>query len=439
MKYFSLLICVLSTLHGVHALIINEIMSNPIGDDSGREWFEVYNNSDSDIDISGLQISVKGGSPVPVFPVSGGATIAARGYGVIGSTLNGTTKFLQDYPSYASPLVRASISLVNSGVTSLEIRLQGTALDTLSSYTAAKEGMTYGRFGGAFVVSSPTPGGENKDEETSQAENTTTESTPTTIPKQAPPSADIVLYVPTDKKVVAGAPTLFSVAASTNAGNPIVNASYTWGFGDGGSAVGSTTLYRFSYPGRYITVVDATNGLVAGSAKMNVDVVAPDITLSSFKLGKQGVYIDINNRGGSDLELSYWKLSINGALYTFPKNTFIGEGVTHIAGAALGFASTSLATTTLIRLLFQNMEEVTRTLYEPTATAPHKEEITNATNLVKYQDKKYPVKDIYTQKTVTTKSKKVNQSSATSSSVTIVQNKQKDARLSIFFKSLFSK
>jgi hypothetical protein len=211
------------------------------------------------------------------------------------------------------------------------------------------------------------------------------------------------------------------------------------GFGDGGSAVGSTTLYRFSYPGRYITVVDATNGLVAGSAKMNVDVVAPDITLSSFKLGKQGVYIDINNRGGSDLELSYWKLSINGALYTFPKNTFIGEGVTHIAGAALGFASTSLATTTLIRLLFQNMEEVTRTLYEPTATAPHKEEITNATNLVKYQDKKYPVKDIYTQKTVTTKSKKVNQSSATSSSVTIVQNKQKDARLSIFFKSLFSK
>ena len=39
--------------NGPEPVAINEIMYNPDGSDSGREWIELYNDADYDIDISG--------------------------------------------------------------------------------------------------------------------------------------------------------------------------------------------------------------------------------------------------------------------------------------------------------------------------------------------------------------------------------------------------
>lgn len=433
MKRLISLFIVLHTVMSLHALVINEVMSNPVGDDSGREWIEVYNNTESDADLTTLTVSIKGGSFVPVTPVSGGITVAAHGYAIIGSTVGGTTRFMQDYVAYAGPLFRSTISLVNTGVTSLEIKLQGSTSDTLASYTAAKEGSTYSLVNGNFVAAPPSPGAENKAATEEDIVSTTTPSVnQVTLPQATPPSADIILYLPQEKVVVAGAPSLFSVYSTNRAGKSIDNMSYTWSFGDGGQSTGSTTLYRYFYPGRYIAQVEGTNGFIAGTGRMTVRVVAPDVSISPIGAGKYGSYIDITNLNQYDLDISFWKLSIDGALFTFPKNTLLTNGVTRFPSLALGFASTTISSSTLIKLLFPNMDEVLR-VYQGEASSSHslvQSVVPAPVVTLKKTIKPLVLKNLPATATVL---------GAATQTTTIVRSEKKDVRIATFIRSLFGK
>ena len=330
MKKFFVTLIFISGIIKAQALIISEIMSNPIGDDSGREWIEVYNNSQDSIDLSSLSISIKGGTFVPITPVQGGTTLSPNSYAVIGSTVANATKFLQDYSSYSSLLFRSSISLVNTGVTSIALKLNGITVDTLPSYTAAKEGYTLSLISNNFVLSNPTPGTENQiitQEVTGGSQGATTTDGQAVVAQMSPPSADIVLYLAPEKILVAGAPSNFQAFGMTRKGDMIPNLTYTWAYGDGGHGVGSSTIYRYLYPGTYIAQVEATNGYVLGVGRIGVRVVSPDIAITKISSGKYGSYIDIFNPNTYDLELSGWKLSIDGAMFSFPKNTMDKERV----------------------------------------------------------------------------------------------------------------
>jgi hypothetical protein len=71
--------------------------------------------------------------------------------------------------------------------------------------------------------------------------------------------------------------------------------------------------------------------------------------------------MQISNPNAYDLDISYWKMYIGGALYSFPKNTVLLKNqMTTISGKALGFASTTLNEGDVIKLLFPNGDEVTR-------------------------------------------------------------------------------
>jgi hypothetical protein len=420
-----------------HALLINEVMSNPVGDDGGREWIELYNNTESPVDVSSLTISIKGGSFIPVTPVAGGVSISPYGYAVIGSTVSGATKFMLDYPGYTGPLFKSVVSLVNTGVTSIEIKLQGVTSDTLSSYTAAKEGNTYSLINGTFMAGTPTPGEQNK-EVVAQEEDATTSPTGSqaTIPQMSPPSADIIIYLPSERVVVAGAPTLFSTFALTHSGKPIDAMTYAWSFGDGGERTGSTTTYRYFYPGRYVAQVEGTNGLVAGSGRMIVKVVSPDINISPITYGKYGSYIDITNPNNYDLDISGWKLSIDGGLFSFPKNTLLGVGVTHFPGLSMGFASTTIATSTLIKLMFPNMDEVVRVTQGK--ETPQTEVVSlqkNTPLVIKTVLQKIPTKQVH-QASILAATPRSASSSSSTARIILAQNK-KDTRIASFFRSLF--
>lgn len=445
MKTFISVLLGIHSILSVHALVINEIMSNPIGDDGGREWLEVYNDSDGSIDLSTLTISIKGGSFIAVTPVSGGVMLAPHSYAVIGSTVSGVTKFTQDYTSYTGPLFKSAVSLVNTGVTSLELKLQGQTVDTLASYTAAKEGQTWARIGAGFSSGEPTPGQENKAVVVAQDTATTTEGgAQTTLPQMTAPSADIVLYFPAEKIVVAGAPSLFSVSALTRAGRVIDGMTYAWSFGDGGSRTGSSTLYRYFYPGRYVAQVEGTNGFVAGTGRMTVRVVSPDISVSPIGFGKYGSYIDITNPNAYDLDISDWKLVVDSVPFSFPRNTLLPVGVTRFSGVAMGFSNVAVSSTTLIKLLFPSMDELLRfTQGEGLGVVKDVQTSLQATSskitspispLFKPLPKiTYPIK--IQSKASSTKTTE----QATSSQKVVVVAKQKDTRIAGFLKSIFSK
>ena len=419
-------------------------MSNPVGDDGGREWIEVYNESNSDVDLSTMSVSIKGGSFVQVTPVSGGVTIAAKGYAIIASTVSGATKFMLDYPTYSKPLFKSSVSLVNTGVTSIDIKVAGSVVNSLSSYTAAKEGSTYSLVGGSFVTASPTPGEENKALPVVVEEPTTTPTgSQVTIPQMSSPSADVVLYLPSEKTIVAGAPSLFSVYSLTHAGKSIDNMKYLWSFGDGGERTGASTTYRYFYPGRYIAQVEGSNGLVAGTGRMLVRVVTPEMELSSVKLGKYGPYLDITNPNTYDLDISGWKLSIDGALFSFPNNTLLAQGVTHITGVSMGFASTTVSSSTLIKLLFPNMDEVLR-VYQGGMIVP--ENVSTVFTASKIMPTATPItqqKNLFIppqqKKSAPSKPLTVSSSSQATTTRMLSQQNKKDTRLASFFKSFFGK
>ncbi len=436
-----LTLCIASQIRA-DALIINEIFSNPTGDDNGREWVEIYNDTENQIELSSISLSVKGGTPVVASHVSGGTTLPSGAYAIIGSTVSGATRFLQDYPTYSGPLLKAVISLVNTGATSLDVRVSGVVADTISSYVAAKEGSSYSRLPpGSFSVMSPTPGKENMvttNEETVETSTAPTSGTQTTIPQMSPPLADIVIYLPNEKTVVAGAPTVFSVHALTQAGRAIDNVRFAWTFGDGGQGTGSTTAYSYFYPGRYVAYVDATNGLVAGKARMLVKVVPPDLQLSSIKKSKRGHYIEIYNPNSYELDISTWKLSIDGAQYVIPINTVLLPGTTVLSGASLGFASSSVSTSSIIRLLFPNNEEVTKVSPPEIFEVVYTTAVVTATSATSFLPKASTALKI----TPAAKKAQVAPKSTVTTTVkitstTTVGTDKKDRRIAEFFRSFF--
>lgn len=363
MKYLVAILLLPTLIVYAQALVISEVMSNPIGDDSGREWIEVYNDGQSNVDVSSIAVSIKGATPVVASSVSGGSILQPGAYAIIASVVSGVTKFMQDYPMYTGVLLKNSMSLVNTGITSLELKVGGVSASVVQSYVAAKEGYTYSLVGSTFVTGNPTPGSENQGASTDQMSSSlsTTTENQAVITQMSLPSSDIVLYVPQEKVIVAGAESLFTVSAMTKGGKIIEGLSCAWAFGDGGRATGTSTLYRYVYSGRYISQVECSNVYVSGTARISVRVVGPEITISEVKYGKYGSYVDISNPNPYDLDFSQWKLSLDGALFTFPKNTLVAaNAVTHFSSVAMGFASTTISSSTVVSVLFPSLEEVVR-------------------------------------------------------------------------------
>lgn len=379
MKLFLSMLTVWMGIVHAQALVINEILSNPPGTDNGREWIELYNDGSEAVTLSELSVSTtETGAATSLILISGEVSLSPGGYAVIGTIVSGQTKFLEDYPTYTGTLFRTSGSFtLTNAVASLYIRSGSSVVASVPSYTARGEGESLSFISGSYAAGTPTPGVQNQaissggggggGNDTTSATTSLQTENQTTIVQMTPPSPDIVMYIPSEKLVVAGADSEFSVTSATRSGKEIQNIKYTWAFGDGGNGTGSSTMYRYAYTGRYIAVVEGLSSTVGGTGRMVVRVVAPDVKISGSGTGKYGSYIDITNPNAYDLDLSQWRLHINDVGFPFPKNTLIPSlSTTRFSGLAMGFASTTIGTSTPIRILFPNQEEVSRfALAEP--------------------------------------------------------------------------
>src|SRR5580698_2679411 len=120
-------------------VVINEVMYNPQGSDSGREWVELYNEGQSDVAMVGG--SGKGswrlndGSNHTLTDPAGGTgrgslTIPAGGYLVIAYDPN---DFISgEYAGGSYSVVRSSIALNNNGATLTLLDGTGATVDTVT-------------------------------------------------------------------------------------------------------------------------------------------------------------------------------------------------------------------------------------------------------------------------------------------------------------------
>lgn len=346
-----------------HAIYFSEVMYDPQGSDTSREWVEIYNDTNASMDLISWKF-LESGTNHGITSYSGGASLLAGDYAVIADN---PVKFLEDNSSYQGVLYDSSFLLSNSGEPLVLKNGRGVAVDAVTYNTALggnDDGSTLSKIEGVWVRGSATPGNINQASAlsvTSPSITSTTTENQSNIAQMSPPSADIILYMPFEKIVVAGAEAEFTTSGLTRAGKAIDGLTCTWAFGDGGRGMGTSTKYIYAYPGRYIAQVEGVNGYVAGVGRMTVRVVPPDIIITKIDIGKYGPYVDIINPNTYDLDLSQWKLSLDSNGFPFPKNTLIaGNTTTRFSGVAMGFASTTISSTTVARILFPNLEEVTR-------------------------------------------------------------------------------
>jgi hypothetical protein len=140
---------------------INEIMYDlKTGTDSGREWVEIFNNSDTPVDLSAFKF-FEGDTNHKLKLAQGDVKLGAKNYAVIVSDI---VKFKIDWPNFSGTILDSTFSLSNSGEI-LAIKDTDKILDEFtyqSSLGGAGDGKSLQKINGVWTPATPTPGIENK-------------------------------------------------------------------------------------------------------------------------------------------------------------------------------------------------------------------------------------------------------------------------------------
>jgi hypothetical protein len=150
---------------------INEIMYDlKTGSDSGREWVEVYNSSNSGVDFSTFTF-FENDTNHKLKLVQGDKIIPPYGYAVI---VDDYTKFKADWPGLsgfsgnAVSIFDSTFSLSNTGETLAIKNANGNTSIVVDQYTysstqgGAGDGNSLQKINGVWQGALPTPGAENK-------------------------------------------------------------------------------------------------------------------------------------------------------------------------------------------------------------------------------------------------------------------------------------
>ena len=346
---------------------ITEVMYDPSGSDTGREWVEVKNTGASAIDFTTwkfFEANVNHG----IDQIDGYSPELNPGeYGVV---VSDKTKFLVDFPNFVGKIFKSSFSLSNSGESlAFKAESSGSIIDQYLydvSLGAAGDGNSLQKSETSWFAAIPTPGlvhsggssGGNtggtggttattsatSTSQTGGTVSTTTASTTTQTGSTTPPVNSPVVTGSGGSYVVpqlfgaiilpqvalAGVDALFQGQGFLLGGKSVQNPRFAWNFGDGTIGQGASTTHRYKYPGTYHVAMDVTatmnNNETSVLEHANIVVVAPDISIQEGKDENGEVYIKIQNETKYTLEISSWVVqrgNVGGEYYTLPKNTFI--------------------------------------------------------------------------------------------------------------------
>ena len=143
-------------------IVISEIMYDlQNGSDDGREWIEVYNNSDTPIDLSTFKF-FEADTNHKLISVAGEANVSPLGYALLVSDF---AKFKNDNPNFVGNIFDSTFSLSNTGE-NLILKDKDLNIIDQKSYSSVMGGGGDGNsiqlVNGSWVASLPTPGQENK-------------------------------------------------------------------------------------------------------------------------------------------------------------------------------------------------------------------------------------------------------------------------------------
>jgi PKD repeat protein len=249
---------------GGTSLRINELLPNPVGSDTGKEWIELFNFGTTPINLKNWSFVKKSGSLSPLAEQE----IASHGFLTIPLSLNNTSETISLLDPSKNIVSQVSYEHAPSG-DSLNFFTQGT-------YRWSK---------------TPTPGSDN-----------IVGNAPETKDKDIPDTAYL------------GVLTAFSASGKDDDGDTI---KYTWDFGDGHKSYKRETAHRYDEEGKYEGTLTITDGTESDITPFTIEVEkyeAPKVRMTALVPNPTGrdtdtEYITLENRSRKSVDLLGWSIA----------------------------------------------------------------------------------------------------------------------------------
>lgn len=351
-------------------VIINEIMYDLEGSDSGREWIEILNTGANAVDMSDWKFFEAETNHGLVLH-QGDAVIQSGEYAIIADN---PTKFLIDWSNFSGTIFDSSFSLKNTGEF---ISLRDADLNDIDSVTydtelgAGGNGNSLQFSGSAWAVGSPTPSAVNENGEVineNNNENQDTETENNVVEEVAQPSTNndafpieqqIFANAGDDMVVIVGADSLFEGQALGLKKEPLKNARFVWNFGDGSTKEGQNVLHHYKYPNEYVVVLNVSSGEYSASDRIIVEALPANLIISA--VGDD--FVELSNKSKRELDISWWRIRVSPSTslgvnqyFTIPKDTIIlSDKKLRFSSSATGLDTSN---TKDVALLYPNNMEV---------------------------------------------------------------------------------
>ncbi len=301
-------------------ILFNEVELLP----TDERFIELYNSGDTDVDLTGWYMQRKtatGGMFGSLVSSSKfeNKIIASHGYFLISRSVFSGTDITLD-----------TLSLTESNA----LQLKNSAREVVDqiAWEAVSEGKSYQKLSsGEWVIGERTPRTQNKEggvvESPALASGTITNSAIISGDGASTLSGNQKIAIDIGNKervVLVGERIAFEGRIEGTDKKPIQGTHMKWSFGDGAITEGwgiESVSHTYFYPGEY-TVFLSLPAFFTTSPRVRVRVIEPSLSLSVEEYRGRSVIV-IENRMREDLDLSGWRLSLEGKTFTFPA-TIIG-------------------------------------------------------------------------------------------------------------------
>lgn len=342
---------ILGVIHAASAgsVSLSEVLFDPEGSDTGKEYIKIYNSGDTAVALAGWELYPDG---IGYFVLPAEFSLGPKGTIAVHMRVSGTNAAGDFYHAAATENMgntSGSAALFSSnshnkdtmqsfvqwgrGGQTWETAALGAGLWEKGTYVgtaSTSEGLPIIRFNysasGAeswgYSVVSPNLGVVSSSASTSLLTASSTIAN-MTRPQPIINFPIIKVYAGEDVTAAVGSSAEFHGVALGFNDAPLENARFWWNFGDGDAKEGKTVSHAFAIPGTYVVGLHVSADSFSASDYLRVNVVPNKISVREVVEGEKG-FVKLGNPDNFDIDVGGWILDDTTHQFILTPKTKIG-------------------------------------------------------------------------------------------------------------------
>jgi hypothetical protein len=336
---------------------ITEVMYNPEGADSGREWVELKNTGGSTVNLNDWRLREdETDHRISTSSHADHTNSLQLQAGAFVILADDPDAFAQDF-SGVSAVLDSAFTLVNSGEPITVVNSDGSVTDSLNYETsigADNNGNSLQKNSSNWIAGEPTPaiantnssnfsedtqnnnddtdGDDSQDtsgdtvkileprEETTDDNESSDSDNSESANNQQTPAQTITVDAGSDIDTIAGVQTHLAGRVTSSDSSLLNSRKIRWSLGNGDTVDGADVFYTYNHPDQYTATLMVKNDNRIISDQINVVVSPPELHITDTSAGTNG-YIKIANDLSREVNLAGWHLRTADGIATLPDYT----------------------------------------------------------------------------------------------------------------------